>query len=128
MTQKVTITFSEPGSDCVGHSIDVAVGTSILDAASDAGVEIEATCGRRGKCRSCRVKVLSGDIPPATVQDTIQLGHDAVTERFRLACQTSAIADCVIMAAPPQIRDRPPNTHRQRPHRACREDIGFGCR
>ena len=102
MTQKVTITFSEPGSDGVGHSIDVAVGTSILDAASDAGVEIEATCGRRGKCRSCRVKVLSGDIPPATVQDTIQLGHDAVTERFRLACQTSAIADCVIMAAPPK--------------------------
>jgi uncharacterized 2Fe-2S/4Fe-4S cluster protein (DUF4445 family) len=46
--------------------------------------------------------VLAGDIPPATVQDTIQLGHDAVAERFRLACQTSAIADCSVMAAPPK--------------------------
>ena len=102
MTQNVTITFSEPGSADPGHSISVAVGTSFLDAASDAGFDIEATCGRRGRCRSCRVKVLAGDIPPATVQDTIQLGHDAVTERFRLACQTLAIADCIVMAAPPK--------------------------
>ena len=102
MTQNVTITFSEPGSADPGHSISVAVGTSILDAAADAGFDIEAICGRRGRCRSCRVKVLAGDIPPATVQDTIQLGHDAVSERFRLACQTLAIADCDVMAAPPK--------------------------
>jgi ferredoxin len=102
MTQNVTITFSKPGTDAPDRSIDTTPGTSILDAALDAGIEIEATCGRRGKCRSCRVKVLSGDIPPATAQDTIQLGHDAVTERFRLACQTSAIADCTVMAAPPK--------------------------
>jgi len=100
MTDKVTISFQEAGSDEAVKSIDVAMGTTMLDAAAEAGLDIDATCGRRGKCRSCRVKVLSGKIPPATVQDALQLGHEAVSEMFRLACQTRVIADCSVMAAP----------------------------
>ena len=80
----------------------VAAEASLLDAARAAGVDIAATCGERGRCRSCRVKVLKGDIPPATVQDTVQLGHDGVRERFRLSCRTPVIADCTIMAIPPR--------------------------
>ena len=48
------------------------------------------------------MKVLQGLVPPATVQDTVQLGHDEVRERFRLACQTRVIADCTIRAMPPK--------------------------
>jgi uncharacterized 2Fe-2S/4Fe-4S cluster protein (DUF4445 family) len=47
--------------------------------------------------------VLSGEIPPATVQDTLQLGHEEVHERFRLACQTRTIADCSVRAMPPKV-------------------------
>jgi uncharacterized 2Fe-2S/4Fe-4S cluster protein (DUF4445 family) len=36
------------------------------------------------------------------VQDTVQLGHEEVRERFRLACQTRVIADCTIRAMPPK--------------------------
>src|SRR6266704_4234653 len=75
---------------------------NILDAARLAGVEMDATCGGRGRCRSCRVKVMSGELPPATLQDTLQLGYDEVHERFRLACQTRVIADCTVMAMPPK--------------------------
>ncbi|GMQ74869.1 MAG: ASKHA domain-containing protein [Gammaproteobacteria bacterium] len=89
-------------TDGVERRIDVPVGTPLLDAALQAGVDIEATCGRRGKCRSCRVKVLSGDLAPATLQDTVQLGYDAVHERFRLSCQTNAISDCTILLTPPK--------------------------
>ena len=74
---------------------------TLLDAARAAGVEIVATCGARGRCRSCRVKVLAGDVPPATVQDNVQLGHEEVHERFRLACQTRIIADCTVLPMPP---------------------------
>ena len=63
---------------------------------------MDATCGGRGRCRSCRVKVLAGEIPPPTLQDTLQLGHDEVHERFRLACQTRVIADCTVMPMPPK--------------------------
>jgi uncharacterized 2Fe-2S/4Fe-4S cluster protein (DUF4445 family) len=34
------------------------------------------------------------------LQDTLQLGHEAVAERFRLACQTPLIADCAVMVSP----------------------------
>lgn len=77
-------------------------GQTLLAVARAAGIEIAATCGERGRCRSCRVKILEGDIPPATLQDEIQLGHDGVRERFRLACQTKVISDCTVMVAPPR--------------------------
>ena len=75
---------------------------SLLDAARAAGVDMDATCGARGRCRSCRCKVLSGDVSPATMQDTLQLGHEEVQERFRLACQTRPVTDCEVMALPPK--------------------------
>ena len=80
----------------------VGRGASLLDAARAAGVAMDATCGARGRCRSCRCKVLSGDVSPATMQDTLQLGHEEVRERFRLGCQTRPVADCEVMALPPK--------------------------
>lgn len=100
MNPMVTITFVDAdGSDL--RRIKVPPGQSVLQAALDCGLEVTATCGRRGRCRGCRVKAVAGEISPPSVQDTIQLGHDAVRERFRLSCQMSAVADCSIMLAPP---------------------------
>ena len=77
-------------------------GASLLDAAHACGVGIEATCGGRGRCRSCRVKLLKGEVPPATVQETFQLGPEEVREGFRLACQTKLIDDVTAIAMPPK--------------------------
>jgi len=73
---------------------------TLLDAAHLAGVNMDATCGGRGRCRSCRVKVFSGEISPPTLQDTLQLGHEEVQERFRLACQTRPMSDCTVAPMP----------------------------
>jgi uncharacterized 2Fe-2S/4Fe-4S cluster protein (DUF4445 family) len=100
MSSNVQICFE---SDTGGaRTVSVARGATLLDAAQAAGVGIDATCGARGRCRSCRVKVLTGEVSPPTVQDTVQLGHEAVAERFRLACQTRALADCRVVAMPPK--------------------------
>ncbi|WP_424979288.1 ASKHA domain-containing protein [Leisingera sp. S232] len=82
--------------------VTVPKGTSILEAALQAKVDIETTCGKRGTCRSCRIKVLSGRVPPETQQDRQQLGTEELQERFRLSCQTKAIADCTIVPSPPK--------------------------
>ncbi len=82
--------------------VKVARDTTILDAARAAGVEIHATCGSRGRCRSCRVKILKGSMPPPTVQDSVQLGYDEVQEGFRLACQTRMLGDTMVKAMPPK--------------------------
>ena len=100
MTTEFSVRFETAAGEA--RSVRVAAGGTLLDAARAAGVEMEATCGARGRCRSCRCKILSGELPPATVQDTLQLGFDEVHERFRLACQTRLIDDCVARAMPPK--------------------------
>ena len=75
--------------------------TTIINVGHAAGIEISATCGERGRCRACRVKVLSGQVPPPTMQDRIQLGEEEIRENFRLACQTQVIGDCTVLLAPP---------------------------
>ena len=102
MPQEFVVTFVDAATGRERRTAAVSSDASLLDAARASGVDIAATCGERGRCRSCRVKVLRGHIPPATVQDTVQLGHEEVRERFRLACQTRVVADCTIMAMPPK--------------------------
>ena len=102
VSQDFTVTFVDDVTGRERRAVTGSADSSLLDAARVAGIEIVATCGARGRCRSCRVKVLRGHVPPATVQDTVQLGHDEVRERFRLACQTRVIADCTIRAMPPK--------------------------
>ena len=73
----------------------------MIEVARRAGIEISATCGGRGRCRSCRIKVLKGEVPPPTIMDRVQLGLEAVQEHFRLSCQTRVVDDALILVAPP---------------------------
>ena len=102
MTETLRVTFVDPGATSNGRAVLATSGQTLLQAAHSAGLAIEATCGGRGRCRSCRVKILTGNVPPATVQDTVQLGHEAVRERFRLCCQLKLAADCTVLVAPPR--------------------------
>jgi uncharacterized 2Fe-2S/4Fe-4S cluster protein (DUF4445 family) len=76
-------------------------GTTILRAAHAAGVDITATCGGRGRCTSCRVKFVSGSVPPPTVMDELQLGDALVREGYRLSCQCRVTEPITIRLAPP---------------------------
>lgn len=96
MSDSVEVTFKG------GSTVQVARGTSILDAAARAGIAIDATCGKRGRCRSCRVHLVRGKFSPPSVQDRTQLGADAVNEGFRLGCQTTIVEDCTVEAMPPR--------------------------
>ena len=102
MSEPVRVTFVDAGAASDASSVPAKPGQTLLQAAHAAGLEIVATCGGRGRCRSCRVKILKGDVPPATVQDTVQLGHEAVRERFRLSCQVKLVGDCTVLVAPPR--------------------------
>lgn len=90
-----TIRF-EPGD----RDAQVPRGTTVLAAAQQAGQEIVATCGGRGRCRSCRVKITAGAAPPAKLADRVQLGDDEVREGFRLACQTEISEPLSVLVAP----------------------------
>lgn len=102
MTESMNVTFVTAESESEGKIKPAAAGDTYLDVAQAAGLDIPATCGGRGRCRSCRIKILQGDIPPPTIMDQVQLGPDEVHEQFRLSCQTKVIASSRVMAAPPR--------------------------
>src|SRR5215831_2892459 len=96
MSEHVAVTF-EPD----GRTVSVPPGETFLRAAQQAGIEVMATCGGRGRCHSCRIKIVKGSVPPPTIMDTVQLGHEEVREGFRLSCQTAVSSDCMVMVMPP---------------------------
>jgi len=100
MTDTLTLRIEEAGGGA--HEVRAARGETMLDAAHRAGVEIMATCGGRGRCRSCRCRIVEGTLPPPSVADTVQLGPEEVRERFRLACQTRLMDDTTLRPMPPK--------------------------
>jgi uncharacterized 2Fe-2S/4Fe-4S cluster protein (DUF4445 family) len=83
------------------RTIAAESGAPLLRAAHAHGIDITATCGGRGRCTSCRVKFVSGTAPPPSINDQLQLGHEAVREGYRLACQTAAVEAATVQIAPP---------------------------
>ena len=100
MSTAITTTFVT--AEGLRTPVIIEPGTTFLDAARAVDIDVVATCGARGKCRGCRVKVLKGSVAPPTIMDEVQLGPEEVHEGFRLACQTRAIADTELMLSPPQ--------------------------
>ena len=81
--------------------VSVEPGSVLLRAAHAQGVDITATCGGRGRCTSCRVKVVEGVAPPGSINDQLQLGDDLVREGYRLSCQLAPTEPLAVQVAPP---------------------------
>src|SRR6266850_1749191 len=81
--------------------LDTKPGTTILKAAHAGGVDINAICGGRGRCTSCRVKLVAGTAPPPTIMDELQLGDALVREGYRLSCQWPVTEAITVQVAPP---------------------------
>lgn len=93
MAQMVSIKFS-------GKTVQAERGANLLEIAQSARLDMTATCGARGRCRSCRVRLVRGKVNPPTLQDRVQLGAEGVREGFRLGCQTQVLDDCEVEITP----------------------------
>jgi adenylate cyclase len=72
-----------------GRFIDVAPGTSVLEASRLAGIPHAHVCGGRARCSTCRIRVRAalGSIdPPGPVEERV-LRRIGATANIRLACQ-----------------------------------------
>src|SRR5688572_30272765 len=95
------VILGDPRHAASRRELSVAPGTTILKSAHAGRVDITATCGGRGRCTSCRVKFIAGTIPPPTIMDEVQLGHDLVREGYRLSCQCAVVEPLTVQVAPP---------------------------
>ncbi len=98
MTTEHTIDFQP-----LGRRVRVAAGVSLLEAARQAGVGLNAVCGGGGSCGTCVVRVVEGEVSPANQSEEEFLGPIELTEGFRLACQVAVLGDVLIEVPPRSI-------------------------
>jgi 2Fe-2S type ferredoxin len=88
-------------------SFDCADGTTILDAAKNAGYELPYSC-RSGICGSCKGKVLRGDVAPSGASEA--LSEEERADGYTLFCQARPCSDVEIGAR--SITRLDPNAHK----------------
>ncbi|TAN40281.1 MAG: DUF4445 domain-containing protein [Nitrospirae bacterium] len=76
-----------------GKTIQADPGQSVYKALKDNGIYLVASCGGKGVCGKCRVKLLEG---PAKVGSTAKLLQKELEEHMVLACTTFPEGDIVI--------------------------------
>jgi len=76
-------------------STRVPPGTTAFNAAAWLGLPIESTCGGRGTCGKCRVRV-EGDSVPITAADQHHLSAEELAAGWRLSCELEVLRDAVI--------------------------------
>lgn len=73
--------------------ITVADGENLIQAAMDAGVHVNASCGGEGVCGKCRVIIESGEVAGGITQ---QLSAEDLKKGYRQACLAQVKSDLVV--------------------------------
>jgi uncharacterized 2Fe-2S/4Fe-4S cluster protein (DUF4445 family) len=76
-------------------STRVPPGTTLFHAAAWTGQPVESTCGGRGTCGKCRVRIVSGS-HPITPADQQHLDREQIDAGWRLSCQAEVRDETVV--------------------------------
>lgn len=82
--QSVSITYPD------GRIVELHRGSTILEGSRQAGIPHASVCGGRGRCSTCRVRIVAGleELPPASREERRVLDRVGAPPSVRLACQT----------------------------------------
>ncbi len=80
-------------------TIDAPKGTELLDAARNAGIDIESPCGGKGTCGKCIVRITSGNVDS---EQTGLLSESAIKRGYTLACKTKILDSPITVEIPEQ--------------------------
>jgi adenylate cyclase len=102
-----------------GRRIEIGRGATLLEASRAAGVPHASVCGGRGRCSTCRVRVVRGmdHLPPPSEDEQRVLQRVGAGAGTRLACQTRPTGPVEIVpllpphAGPADARGRPAYLH-----------------
>ncbi len=87
-----------------GKRVTVPFGSTILEAAKSAGVDLISICGGRGICGKCKVIVEGGEVSPLTQIERKLLSELERSMGYRLACQTSILSQVLVIKIPEESR------------------------
>lgn len=86
-----------------GRRIFIPAGSSVLQAAREAGLAVNAVCGGNGTCGSCKVKLISGDFSAITPTETDMHHNGSLPADERLACLTTILANGKVHFGPESL-------------------------
>ncbi|RDE24925.1 adenylate/guanylate cyclase domain-containing protein [Motiliproteus coralliicola] len=74
-------------------------GQTLLEALREAGIEHSSVCGGRGRCTTCRVRIMEGldQLPPADDTERQALEGVQADDDVRLACQLRLTSDLSVV-------------------------------
>ncbi len=78
-----------------GRVVSVLKDSKAIEAAARAGLTIDTPCGGGGRCGKCRVRLITAAGVPNDAECR-ELSAEALSQGWRLACQTTLEADAVI--------------------------------
>lgn len=93
--RRASVNISYPS----GAVVRIPRGLAVLDASRRARIPHASICGGRGRCSTCRVRVLRGweRLPPPHPHEAAVLGRFNATHNVRLACQIRPQHDIAIL-------------------------------
>ena len=74
----------------------VEAGSKLIDALNENNISVESTCGGKGKCGKCKVKILEGKVSNITDNEKKLLSEKEINEKIVLACERSILGDMTI--------------------------------
>ncbi len=82
-----------------GRTVVAPLGYSVLETSRSAGIPHASVCGGRGRCTTCRVRVVRGlqSLPPASAEELAVLKRVGAAPNVRLACQLRPTSDLSII-------------------------------
>lgn len=79
-----------------GRAVTVAAGASLSLAAHEAGLEVDSSCGGRGKCGKCCARVIEGNVSePSAAEKTLFSDEELRLGRV-LLCQRTVLSNCTV--------------------------------
>jgi uncharacterized 2Fe-2S/4Fe-4S cluster protein (DUF4445 family) len=96
MSQKSAAETFEVVFEPYGKRVVVQRGSTILDAAQAAGLDLRSTCGGRGECGKCRVIIEKGAIKPSQFHDERFLSSQERLQGYHIACKTKILGDILV--------------------------------
>ncbi len=79
-----------------GKRVSVQAGTTLLEAAHSAGIELASVCGGEGSCGQCQIIVLEGKVSELTSDERFMYNKLDQSRGCRLACCSEPLSDLKI--------------------------------
>ena len=80
-------------------SFDVEAGKKLVLALEDNGIDVLHRCGGNARCTTCRVEIVSGDVPPISEAEIEALEEPELIAQYRLSCQIHVESDLTVRVA-----------------------------